>query len=141
MQQLCPNNAPCYVGPLVPVCAGIPMPPHNQCGVDQCAKDVDCATGQICAPVGTLGVKIRACVNAHCKLDADCTAYPGGICAPVQDPCCGAIAGLFCDYPNNGGCRKSSDCPALPNHPSRYCAPDPTSGVASCQDGGPICPA
>jgi hypothetical protein len=111
------------------------MAPHNQCGVDQCAKDVDCAANQICAPAGTVGLEIRACINAHCKLDYDCIAHPGGICAPAQDPCCVATDGLFCVYPANGGCRKSAQCGQ-----GQYCLPDTATGVASCQIGGPICP-
>jgi hypothetical protein len=134
-QHLCPKGAPCYLGPLVPVCTGIPLQPHNQCGIDQCAKDVDCAPGQICALAGTLGLLIRACVNAHCKVNADCTAHPGGICAPVEDPCCTASDGLFCVYPADG-CRKDADCGS-----QHYCAPNPTTGVASCQGGTPVCPA
>jgi hypothetical protein len=136
----CPDQEPCYVGPLVPVCAGTPVAPHNQCGVDQCTKDVDCAPSQICAPAGTLGLAINACVFAYCKVDADCAAHPGGVCAPVTAPCCAASAGLFCDYPSDGGCRGAADCPALPNAPNRYCAPDPTSGTAACQIGAPLCP-
>jgi hypothetical protein len=137
-QKPCANNAQCLVGPLVPVCTGLPQPPHNQCAVDQCMKDVDCAPGQICALAGTLALEIRACVDAHCKVDTDCTAHPGGICAPVVEPCCGTTAGLFCVYPQSGGCRKNADCTA---QPGTYCAPDPTSGTASCQAGAPICPA
>ncbi len=137
----CPDGAPCYLGPLVPVCAGVVMQPHNQCAVDQCSKDADCAADRICALAGTLGLEIRACVAAYCMLDTDCAAHPGGTCAPAQDPCCSASAGLFCVYPGNGGCRSDADCPAISGHPSRYCWPDATSGIASCQDGGPVCPA
>ncbi len=136
----CPDQEPCYVGPLVPVCAGTVMPPHNQCGADQCAKDVDCAPGQVCAPAGTLGLEVNACVYAHCKVDTDCTAHSGGVCAPVMEPCCAATAGLFCTYSSMGGCRTSYDCPALPNEPMRYCLPDPTSGTATCVAGAPVCP-
>lgn len=138
--QPCAGGAPCYVGPLVPVCAGVPQPVHNVCGVDQCTKDVDCAPGQICALAGTLGLEIRACVDAHCKVDADCTAHAGGVCAPVQEPCCVAPAGLFCVYPGDGGCRRNADCPTMPGQVT-YCSPDATSGVASCQNGAPVCPA
>jgi hypothetical protein len=119
------------------VCAGTPTATHNVCGVDQCAKDVDCASGQICAPAGSLGLEIRACVSAFCKVDTDCTAHAGGICAPVQAPCCGASAGLFCVYPGYGGCRKNADCTTA----QTYCAPDAATGVSSCQTGSPICPA
>jgi hypothetical protein len=139
MGVTCPNNAPCYAGPLLPFCAGIPMQPHNQCAVDQCTQDADCTSGQICTLAGTLGRKIRACMTASCKLDADCVADPGGICAPVMEPCCGVVAGLFCVYPNSG-CRSNADCPPLSPQMPRYCQPDATTGVAACQSGGPICP-
>jgi hypothetical protein len=131
----CPSSEPCYLGPLVLACSGTPMIPHNQCAVDQCAKDVDCAAGQLCAPAGTLGLEIRACVNAHCKYDTQCTLYPGGICAPVEDPCCMASDGLFCVYPANGGCRDNAACGQ-----GQYCSPDANKGVATCQTGGPSCP-
>jgi hypothetical protein len=112
---------------------------HNACGVDQCAKDVDCAPGQICAPAGVLGLEIRACIDAHCKVDADCTAHAGGVCAPVLASCCNAVAGLFCVYPGAGGCRRDADCPPMPDH-ATFCFPDPAAGVASCQNGSPTCP-
>jgi hypothetical protein len=127
----CPGNVPCYAGPLVPFCAGIPMEPYNQCAVDQCTQDAECASGQICALAGTLGVKIRACVAAACKTAADCTTVPGGVCAPVQDPCCNTTAGLYCVYP--GGCRSNADC-----GPGQYC--QASGDQATCQTGAPICP-
>lgn len=131
--KACPNNEPCYGGPLVPICAGIIMEPHNQCAVDQCTQDADCAQGQVCAPAGTLGRKIRACLAAGCKVDADCNAAPGGVCAPVQEPCCGVAAGLYCVYPG-GGCRSNTDCPG-----GQYCEIDGKQAV--CKDGAPACPA
>jgi hypothetical protein len=138
-QEACAGNAPCYVGPLVPVCSTLPPVHHNVCGVDQCSTNVDCAPGQICAPAGVLGLEIRACIAAHCKVDTDCTAHPGGVCAPVQAPCCNAVAGLFCVYPGSGGCRRDADCASLPGA-TTFCSPDSTSGVASCQTGSPACP-
>lgn len=129
----CPNNEPCYTGPLVPYCAGIPMEPYNQCAVDQCAQDADCASGQICGVAGTLGQLIRACVPAGCKTDADCAAAPGGICAPITEPCCNTFAGLYCVYPDVG-CRSNADC-----DPSSFC--QITGSSATCQPGGPVCPA
>jgi hypothetical protein len=133
--QNCPNDEPCYAAPLVPACGGVVMAPHNVCGVNQCAVDADCATGQVCAPAGALGLKVNACIPAHCKHDTDCTAFPGGICAPAEDPCCAATDGLFCVYKNDGGCRTSSDC-----EQGFYCRPDTTGGISSCVMGGPICP-
>jgi hypothetical protein len=128
----CANGEACYAGPLVPVCSGMAQEPYNRCAMDQCSQDADCVASQICAPAGTLGMKIRTCVAARCKLDADCTAAPGGVCAPVAEPCCGTSAGLACVYPS-GGCRSSADCAS-----SEYC--DVVGDTASCQPGAPVCP-
>jgi hypothetical protein len=130
--QPCPGGEACLPGPLVPVCAGVAMEPHNQCAADQCSDDKDCGSSQICALAGTLGLGIRACLPASCKLDADCTAAVGGVCVPVQDPCCNNVAGLFCRYPGTG-CRKNGDCPS-----AQFC--DTSSGIAVCTTGGPLCP-
>jgi hypothetical protein len=108
------------------------MEPHNECAADQCSADKDCGANQICAPAGTLGLRIRACLSAACKTNADCTAAVGGVCAPVQEPCCNTVAGLFCRYPGNG-CRKNGDCPS-----PQFC--DTSSGVAVCATGAPACP-
>ena len=108
------------------------MAPHNQCAVDQCTKDADCATGQVCGLAGALGAEIRACLQAGCKVDGDCAARAGGTCAPVSEPCCGVNAGLYCVYPG-GGCRKNADCPA-----TQYCRI--TGVAAACQTGAPVCP-
>jgi Cys-rich repeat protein len=109
------------------------MEPFNQCAIDQCGQDADCLNGQICGLAGTLGRQIRACLPAGCKVDADCTAAPGGICAPVKEPCCGTSAGLACVYPA-AGCRQNADC-----GDGQYCQPDGTTAV--CKAGAPICPA
>lgn len=128
----CPNGEPCRVGPLVPICAGVPIEPYNQCAADQCTQDADCAPGQICGPVGALGLAIRACLGAGCKLDADCTAAPGGVCAPVLEPCCNTVAGLSCVYPS-GGCRSSADCQS-----GESC--QILADRATCAPGAPVCP-
>jgi hypothetical protein len=128
----CPGGAPCEVGPLVPLCAGTVPAPHNQCAVDQCATDADCLAGQICGLAGALGRAIRACIPAACRVNADCTAQPGGECEPVNEPCCNTVAGLYCVYPG-GGCRRTSDCPAM-----EYC--QITGDAALCQGGTPVCP-
>jgi hypothetical protein len=128
----CPDNAPCYAGPLVPYCGGIPPETENQCAVDQCTQDADCAPGQICGIAGALGRKVRACAAAGCKVDADCDASSGGVCAPIADPCCGTFAGLFCVYPGNG-CRSNADCDG-----SSFCQISGSS--ATCQSGSPVCP-
>jgi hypothetical protein len=110
---------------------------YNVCAADQCQSDADCqitgqAPGYICAPAGTLNLQARACVYAGCRTDADCTASPGGMCAPVPDSCCQTVYGLYCVYP--GGCRFNSDCQT-----GQYCSNNGTS--TSCVSGAPICPA
>ena len=107
---------------------------YNTCAVDQCQSDAGCSNqgyDAVCLPAPMLGRKIRACMWVACRVNGDCDAAPGGYCAPVDDPCCSFPAGLFCVYP--GGCRDDSDCP------NGYCQPAPEG--ASCQPGGPICPA
>lgn len=106
------------------------MQPANVCAADQCQSDADCGSSSICAPAGTMGVQVKACVYAACKVDADCRAVAGGICAPVLDPCCNAVQSLLCVYP--GGCRSNADCP------NGYCRSD--GHTASCQPGAPACP-
>lgn len=130
--QPCAGGEACLPSPLVPLCVGIAMEPHNQCATDQCSDDKDCGAAQICAPAGTLGRRIRACLPAGCKTDSDCTAGVGGVCAPVQEPCCNNVAGLYCRYPGTG-CRKNGDCPS-----TQYC--DVSSGAAVCTTGSPLCP-
>lgn len=130
--QPCAGSEPCYAGPLVPLCSGAAMESYNQCAADQCAQDADCAQGQFCAQAGTLGVLIRACLPAGCKVDADCAATPGGVCAPVADPCCGFTVGLSCVYPQ-GGCRSNADCA-----PTQFC--DVEGSGAYCVNGVPLCP-
>jgi hypothetical protein len=105
-----------------------------RCAGDQCATGAECddVGDGICAPVGTLGRKVRACAPASCLHDTVCNAEAGGICAPVQDACGNAPIGLFCVYPN-GGCRSNADCPA------GYCVVE-AEGFAHCVDGSPVCP-
>ena len=121
----------CYATPIVPFCGGAEQQPFNVCVADQCADDAACGAGSICAPAGTLARKVRACAPASCKVNADCTAEPSGVCAPVVDPCCGYPAGLHCVYP--GGCRSNTDCPG------GYCELG-QDGATRCMTGAPICP-
>jgi hypothetical protein len=121
----------CFPWPLTPYCGGPQPIDHNVCGADQCSTDAECGAGMICSLAGTLDTKVRLCVLAYCKTAADCTDEPGGYCAPVDGPCCGGSAGLFCVYPSDG-CRNNGDCPG------GYCSPD--MDRASCQPGFPICP-
>lgn len=122
----------CYAWPLSPYCGGARPIEHNVCGADMCAGDRDCKAMSICVPAGALDRKVRQCMDVSCRLDTDCAAKAGGVCAPVQNPCCAGVAGLYCVYPG-GGCRKSSDCAR-----DQYCNIE--GGVANCKAGRPICP-
>lgn len=125
----CEGGAKCFPSTH---CGGI-VQQGNECQSDQCSKNDDCKDiAGICAEAGTLGNPVNQCKHTACKLDTDCKAKPGGICAPVEDPCCPVIRGLFCVYPN-GGCRTSADCPG-----GSYCEIE--GDTAFCKPGGPNCP-
>ncbi|CAN92111.1 hypothetical protein predicted by Glimmer/Critica [Sorangium cellulosum So ce56] len=129
----CGPGSTCLAAPLLPYCGGPPPLENNVCAKDLCSSDDECPGG-LCAPAGTLNNKVRACVSARCRLDADCDAEPGGICATVRDPCCNQPEGLFCVYPGSG-CRSSSDCGQ-----GEYCGRD-AGGAARCIVGDVVCPA
>jgi hypothetical protein len=121
----------CYEEPVEPHCGGAQLI-SNVCAADRCASDADCpGPNGVCVPAGTLGRKIRSCMPSGCRLDRDCTAQPGGFCAPVTDGCCQAAMGLYCIYAD--GCRADSDCKA-----GQFCATDGTRTV--CKDGLRTCP-
>ncbi len=69
-----------------------------------------------------------------CTADDDCTAKPGGICAPVKNPCCPSWDGLFCVYPD--GCRTDGDCAE-----GSHCEVNWTEGTGECVSGPVACPA
>ncbi len=126
-------NNRCVLAPVLPSCGGPVEAPHNVCtdGQNQCDTAQDCG-GNICAPSGTIGNKVRQCIEAKCGTDSECTAEDGGRCQLVFEPCCGLARGLFCVYPT-GGCRKNEDCDA-----GNYC--DVTGNDAKCVAGTPTCP-
>jgi len=102
---------------------------YNACIADGCAGDGDCATGQLCTPVGYS--LARSCIAAGCRSDADCTAESGGVCVLLELGCCTPQIGgntfrktqLACAYPSNG-CQIDADCPG------GFCTV--TGGRASC---------
>jgi hypothetical protein len=133
----CEGGGKCYSTKNIPACAGGPaMPDINVCVNPDCSNDARCAGGpfpQICAPAGAFGNPVKACFQAFCKTDADCTAKPCGACVTVNTPCCDLPAGLACVYP--GDCRKDSDC--SPNH----CQIQMGEGTTACtMPGVIICP-
>ena len=135
----CCNSAECAYGkclpaPVVPSCGGAQPLVYNVCATDQCQDDSPCSSAGydgVCLPAPMLGRDVRACMPVDCRVNADCTVEPGGYCAPVEDPCCGDAAGLFCVYPSNG-CRTSAACP------NGYC--QPAAEGAHCEPGVPMCP-
>lgn len=126
----------CYFAADLQFCGGA-YPDYNVCVPDGCQSDEDCAMGQnpaICAPAGAFGNPARACLVAYCRVDADCTAKPGGACRLVGgDPCCSHPApdGLACVYP--GGCLTDADCPG-------GACDIGADGVSVCGPEGPGCP-
>lgn len=87
----------------------------NQCRVDECTSDDDCAGG-LCTPPGYGNG--RSCITAACARDEDCTAEPGGACALMPLGCCGYRVGsaptrgpeqIRCVYPSDD-CQKDGDC-------------------------------
>jgi hypothetical protein len=126
------NTGKCFAFPATPYCGGVQPIEHNLCAENSCTEGVPC-TGGVCMPAGAYGYKVSGCIAGGCLKDSDCSAEPGGRCALIDDPCCGAPSGLFCTYPSNF-CTKQSDCPS-----GQHCGVD--SGVAKCQPGLVPCPA
>jgi hypothetical protein len=130
----CPAGAGCYADSKIKFCGGA-FPAFNECIADLCTSDADCATSgapQICAPAGAFGFPRRACLDAYCHTDADCTAMPGGACVPVGgNPCCSLVIpdGLACMYP--GGCGPGAPC----SDDDGTCTIDTVSGTSTC---GPL---
>jgi hypothetical protein len=94
-----------------------------------------CGPHSICAPAGAFGLPTTACLTAYCRVDADCTAKPGGACVLIGgNPCCTHPQpdGLGCVYP--GDCQKDEDCPG------GSCNLDTTTGGSKCGPAGPGCP-
>jgi hypothetical protein len=117
----------CYSTKSVPRCAG-PAQIYNECAVDTCTSDAQCANElfpPICIPAGAFGYPTRTCFAAYCHTDADCTAQPCGVCAPITGPCCSFPAGLACVYP--GGCTKNADC-----GPNKACMINPMTRSSEC---------
>lgn len=132
----------CYEWPTAPECSGMVPAPHNVCASDGCQNNADCSstgTEGICVPGGVWSYKVAGCLTVACRKDSECTAGSGGRCLPLQDPCCGVVEGMYCQYPDNG-------CKAHACGQGQYCAAvaDPTHGgqvTAHCIQGYPACPA
>jgi len=141
MDDECCTTADCAAGAChdfatLPYCGGPQPASYNLCVVDLCSGDGDCpSTPQspaLCAPAHVFGSPVRICMTAFCRTDADCGAGPGGICAPIDSPCCGWPQGLGCVYPD--GCRFQQDCP------TGSCALDIGTGTGICLDETIPCP-
>lgn len=126
----CDTATPCSTGTCYTLgvaatdqCAPGGFDVRNLCLSDECSRDADCPNGGSCMPPGVVGTSQltnapqRVCLPAACKVDADCTARPGGVCGLVQAQCTGASVGLWgfrggevaCVYPD--GCTQLGDCP------------------------------
>ena len=108
------NGACFYTSTFTPYCGG-PMPlDHNMCVYDECMSDSECdspspGASALCMPANTYGWPRSRCAWGTCKTASDCTAAPGGYCAPLEDYCCPShIQGFFCIYPGN--CDSNGDC-------------------------------
>ncbi|MFO0613997.1 MAG: hypothetical protein U0414_15500 [Polyangiaceae bacterium] len=123
----CKANEKCVRTPVKPVCAGIPQPEFNTCASDECASDADC-NGGVCAPAGTFGNKVNACLPAQCS--GVCGLETMAPCAIVRDPCCNTAIGFFCIHE----CNKNEDCPG------GYCEIDQATMSPKCKQGAPPCP-
>lgn len=147
MDQCCKSSdcatGKCYAFPVTPYCGGVMPVDHNVCASDGCELGKICPVGNettgMCMPAGAYGYAVSGCVLQNCTHDTDCNAEPGGVCVPVENPCCGQPQGFFCSYPSDG-CKKQSDC-----KPGQSCQPeyDPVrkQTVAHCKDGMIGCPA
>ena len=133
----------CYAFPATSYCGGAEPMPHNVCASDGCELGAWCPVGNettgVCIPGGVFGFKVAGCKLSNCDQDTDCGASPGGVCVPIEDPCCLTPQGLFCVYPGDG-CRKQSDCKSTQSCVVEF---DPVRGqnVAHCKDGVQSCPA
>jgi hypothetical protein len=125
----------CYSSANVPSCD---TPLHNECVVDACTNDAEChgETPEICVPAGAWGYARRACIQAYCHTDADCTAAPCGRCAVIYGLCCPEPQGIGCVYP--GGCHDDDDCWTATDGGEPYCALQ--DGTGQCFGGPMLCP-
>jgi hypothetical protein len=131
----CPGTGQgCYPASALEFCGGA-LPNFNKCVADECSVDADCGTGSICAPTGAFGYPKRNCVKAYCLTDTDCSAKPGGFCAPIGFNMCCSLqlpTALGCAY--SDGCAKDSDCP------NGTCQLDMATGKGVCGPKSPGCP-
>ena len=103
MDQCC-NSADCTVGgcylttSILSCLGGPPEPVFNECLSDECQVDSDCpnmgAGPEACIQANAYGYPYRSCMPSYCHTDADCTAQPCGVCAPIIGDCCSLPVGL-----------------------------------------------
>jgi hypothetical protein len=123
----------CVTLPDASYCGGAKPQSYNACTGN--AGCIDCGKGGGgCLDAGFYGYEIGQCVPQGCFSDSDCGDEAGGRCAPIHDPCCGAIVGFFCAYPSDG-CRRDSDCGN-----DQHCEVDFEAGRATCVAGMAQCP-
>ncbi|MEM9073207.1 MAG: hypothetical protein AAGE52_32180 [Myxococcota bacterium] len=131
--DMCCNTSECAEGlcittPIIPFCGGIRPVEMNLCATDQCESDAECRSADdVCLPARVLGRKVRSCLAAECRTDADCTDGVDGQCMPVREACCGTSVRIQCVY--------EDDCPRTSCEPGSFCE------LGVCRPGFPICPA
>jgi hypothetical protein len=82
------------------------------CSVDQCVTDANCPSGQACGCANMFGgnaIHANACVEAACRVDADCAALGSGVCSPSRGARCGGLTGYQCHSPADD-CQSDADC-------------------------------
>jgi hypothetical protein len=134
----CCGSEECTEGQCFPpfdYCGGI-VGPQNRCLTHACWDDEGCGLAEVCVLAGLLGYPVNTCMPAYCRTDSDCSAAPGGRCAPIEDRCCLGIYALFCVYPDH--CQKNIDCPLS----APLCYGDPATEATTCVSGQglPGCP-
>ena len=105
-------------------CGGIAPEPRNSCVGHECLTTEQCAGDQVCIPAGALGFVINSCVDATCRVDADCVERPGGECRPLGITC-GRMS-FYCTY-DGDVCRSTSDCR------QGQCIPNPNGQGTQCE--------
>lgn len=108
-------------------CGGAEPQEENECIFDACTADADCGGGQVCVRAGQHGFVVSRCLQASCRVDADCLSRAGGRCTAFVDRC--YVEGFHCTY-DGDPCRVTADCPQRGT--PRVCVPREDRDGARC---------